>query len=262
MEKTRQRMLPTGLFDPGQVAALDLAGARVLGPVTATFAYRHEPAGEREQSAEIKDWARTEQRAYYTLVARVQARAQERGAGGVLGAQFVRRPRPWDDHLFEMTCQGTAISVPSQPSPEAPFVCTLSGTEFLCLRQAGYTPAGHVVGLCAYHQIAHLRVEQKLLSGGRQRRVTPNVERSDFTRGYDTARANAMRRLEAAAQRIGAAGVIGLLFEVRRHRHDDRSPGTGHVGRMTFEFTAQGTALRAVADTQTIPTRHVVPLHL
>lgn len=259
MKEARQEHPAPSRLDAGQLALLASAGARVLGLVTATYAYHRRPPAERTQSGEMKGWGGTERRAYAAVLARMQARARAMGAGGVVAATFVLQPRPWEKDLFELTCQGTALGLPEQAATDTPFVCALSGAEVLCLRQAGYVPAGHVVGLCAFYQVTHLQIEMLLRSG--VGRPTPNVERSDFTRGYYAARSGAMRRLEEEAEGLGAVGVIGIRVEARPHYHDLRSREAEHVERQIFEFTAQGTALRAVAPAGTPPVRPIVSLH-
>lgn len=98
----------------------------------------------------------------------------------------------------------------------------LSVDEFLLVQSMGFEPVGMVVGSSVYHV------------GYQVGRWNQNMELQVLTAAMYNARELAMSRMEAEAQALGAAGVVGVRLDIRFLQWGE------HVG----EFVAVGTAIR------------------
>jgi uncharacterized protein YbjQ (UPF0145 family) len=94
--------------------------------------------------------------------------------------------------------------------------------EFLLVSSLGFEPVGMVVGSSVYHV------------GYQRGSWNQNMELQVLTAAMYNARELAMSRMEAEAQALGAAGVVGVRLDIRFLEW-----GT-HIG----EFIAVGTAVR------------------
>jgi uncharacterized protein YbjQ (UPF0145 family) len=106
------------------------------------------------------------------------------------------------------------------------FTSDLSINEFALLHGAGFDPMELVVGVSVYHvgfQTSGLRQQQEL---------------GVLTEAMYRARWNAMARMQAEADSIGADGVVGVKLEWRGHGE----------AREHVEFLAVGTAVRYTAE--------------
>jgi uncharacterized protein YbjQ (UPF0145 family) len=101
------------------------------------------------------------------------------------------------------------------------FTSDLSVNEFLLVKDAGFEPAGMVVGSSIYH------------IGFQQAKWTKNEEMVVLTQALYHARELAMERMEAEAHELGADGVIGVRLKVK---HLEWNPDLA-------EFVAIGTAV-------------------
>jgi uncharacterized protein YbjQ (UPF0145 family) len=102
------------------------------------------------------------------------------------------------------------------------FTSDLSVNEFLLVREAGFEPAGLVMGSSIYH------IGFQLASWGK------NMEMDKLTQALYHSRELAMTRLEEEAEALGADGVVGVRLEVTLHAW----------GSDVVEFLAIGTAVR------------------
>ena len=101
------------------------------------------------------------------------------------------------------------------------FTSDLSVNEFLLLREAGFEPAGLVMGSSIYHV------------GYQRGKWSKNEEMQVLTQAMYHARELAMARMEEEAEALGADGVIGVRLTVKRHAW----------GEQVLEFLAIGTAV-------------------
>ncbi len=83
------------------------------------------------------------------------------------------------------------------------FTSDLTVNEFLLVKEAGFEPAGMVVGSSIYHV------------GYQQSRWTKNEEMQVLTQALYHARELAMTRMEEEADELGADGVIGVRLKVK-----------------------------------------------
>ena len=106
------------------------------------------------------------------------------------------------------------------------FTSDLSINEFALLHGAGFEPMELVMGVSVYHvgfQTSGLRQQQELTT---------------LTEAMYRARWNAMSRMQAEADALGADGIVGVRLEWRPH---------GAAGEH-LEFLAIGTAVRHAAQ--------------
>ncbi len=101
------------------------------------------------------------------------------------------------------------------------FTSDLSVNEFLLVKEAGFEPAGFVVGSSIYH------------IGFQAARWTKNEEMQVLTQALYHARELAMTRMEEEAEELGADGVIGVRLKVKHLEWN----------RDLAEFVALGTAV-------------------
>ncbi|MBI2810635.1 MAG: heavy metal-binding domain-containing protein [Candidatus Melainabacteria bacterium] len=83
------------------------------------------------------------------------------------------------------------------------FTSDLSVNEFLLVKEAGFEPAGFVVGSSIYH------------IGYQSAKWTKNEEMQILTQALYHARELAMTRMEEEAQELGADGIIGVRLRVK-----------------------------------------------
>jgi uncharacterized protein YbjQ (UPF0145 family) len=132
---------------------------------------------------------------------------------------------PDDVHLSQRALERLAELRPG-PSGQL-FTSDLSVNEFLLVRAAGFRPLGLVLGCSIFHV------------GLQFRRWGTNQELTTLTSAMYGAREQAMARMEAEADALGADGVVGVRLTVE---HQD-------WGNDLAEFVAVGTAV--IADTAT-----------
>lgn len=117
------------------------------------------------------------------------------------------------------------------------FTSDLSVDELVLLEDARFTPLHLVFGSSIYHigyQFAGLGSSQEL---------------TVLSTALHAARNNAMQRMLAEAQQVGADGVIGVRLEV----------GQAEWGPHMLEFVAFGTAIRSVAADVSFRNNHGNP---
>jgi uncharacterized protein YbjQ (UPF0145 family) len=109
---------------------------------------------------------------------------------------------------------------------KALFTSDLSVNEFALLHGAGFDPMDLVMGVSVYHvgfQNSGMRQQQEL---------------GVLTEAMYRARWNAMSRMQAEADSLGADGIVGVKLEWRGHGE----------AREHIEFVAVGTAVRYTAE--------------
>jgi uncharacterized protein YbjQ (UPF0145 family) len=176
---------------------------------------------------------------------RMEEEADQLGADGVVGVRLEVGRYEWGEHLAEFLAIGTAVKHRSGQLHRAangrPFTSDLSGQDFWTLLSAGYRPVGLVMGNCVYH-VAHQGFRSMFKQMGQ------NVEMPNFTQALYDARELAMERMQAEAEQLQAAGIVGVNIHERSH-------GWGsHV----IEFFAVGTAIVPTAQDHQIATPTMV----
>ena len=103
------------------------------------------------------------------------------------------------------------------------FTSDLSVSEYVVLRNAGFAPAGLVVGSSIFHV------------GYQKTGWSQNMEMEVLSQAMYSARELAMDRMEEEAAALGADGIVGVRLEVKKYAFADD----------ILEFMAIGTAVRA-----------------
>ena len=193
-------------------------------------------------------------------IARLRAEAQLLGANGVVGVHLqLRRPEYAGQNQLEFLAIGTAVKS-EQKRGQTPFTSNLSGEETWKLERAGYTPLDFVMGNCVMMQTMATRTRNRMsvtiLSGGRG-----NFEVAEYTGAIYEARELALGRLELAAKRCGAQGVVGTRIELEEVKYfatvkysNDKIP------QEVFGFTAIGTAIKPLTTRPKIEVETVINL--
>jgi uncharacterized protein YbjQ (UPF0145 family) len=165
---------------------------------------------------------------------RMVAEAVALGADGVVGVRIDMQMYQGGQEVMEFLAVGTAVRSRAHPgrfrAPDGrPFTSDLSGQDFFTLVRAGYFPSAFVLGTCVYH-VAHQSIMQSM------RQVGQNVEMPQYTQAIYDAREIAMTRMQSEAERIRAAGVVGVSLTTYNHVW----------GEHAVEFLAVGTAVVAL----------------
>jgi uncharacterized protein YbjQ (UPF0145 family) len=122
------------------------------------------------------------------------------------------------------------------------FTSDLSVAEFTTLESLGFRPLDLVMGVSVYH------------IGWQNQSLKQSQELTTLTHALYEARHNAMNRLQAEANALGADGVVGVRLEWRQH-----GEAAEHI-----EFIAVGTAVSCTASPRSYarPDGHAFTSHL
>jgi uncharacterized protein YbjQ (UPF0145 family) len=232
---------------PGAVFTSDLSvnefllvsevGFRPLGLVVGSSVYHTgTQLGPLRYNKELDVLSRAMADGRELAMSRMQLEAATLGASGVVGVRLKVLRHDFGSELAEFVAIGTAVLAEQKLAAHRqywrdvkgqPFTSNLSGQDFCALIRAGYAPLGMVVGCCVYH-VAHRRPGE--IVGN----LRSNVEIEQFTRGVYDARELAMGRIQAAAIKLKAEGIVAM--ELHQNSHE--------WGSHTTEFLAVGTAIK------------------
>ncbi len=195
---------------------------------------------------EIVSASEAHNKAVATAAARMRQECGRAGGAGVVGVHVDVTVHP---HHVDVELVGTAV----RPVPGAehgwapshqPFVSDLSARDFVLLRQAGWVPVTLVFGASfvnAPRRSVGTAISQK----------TQNVELTNMTEAVYSTREAAMERMQAAALRAGAGGVVAVSI----------TEGPVRFARHAVGFTTWGTAVRVEPEGhRRITPRVVLPL--
>jgi uncharacterized protein YbjQ (UPF0145 family) len=176
---------------------------------------------------------------------RMEEEADALGADGIVGVRLTVNLHAWGEHIAEFMAIGTAVRHKGGGDWKAPngkpFQSDLSGQDFWTLIRAGYRPLGFVMGNCVYH-IARRGLIAWLGTTGR------NVELPNYTQALYDARELAMERMQVEAEALHAEGVVGVVIDETNHSW----------GAHMLEFSAYGTAVKAISKDHRIPAPQLV----
>jgi len=200
------------------------------------------------QQAELPVLTEATYRARWNAMGRMQAEADALGADGIVGVRLQWRNQGEAGEHLEFIAVGTAVRYAAQPGayrrPNGQaFSSHLSGQDMVTLLRSGYSPLAFVMGNCVFH-IAVQGFMQTL------KQIGQNTEMPQWTQGNYQSRELAMSRMQAEAERDGAAGVVGVHFTIENYAW----------GFHTVEFYAAGTAVRPTGHTETIAPQFVLPM--
>jgi uncharacterized protein YbjQ (UPF0145 family) len=126
-----------------------------------------------------------------------------------------------DDQTFPPHALERLAGLRREGHPDGVFTSDFSVNEFLLVRKAGFEPIGLCVGSCIYRM------------GVQFTRLSSSVELTVLSTAMYEARALAMERMRAEAQRMGADGIVGVRLTVKRAEWDNK----------VLEFVAIGTGI-------------------
>ena len=203
-------------------------------------------------ASELTTVSNAHQHAAQLALGRLEQEATLLKAHGVIGVRLTTRSYEWGQNLLEYTAIGTAIRLPNTPPPQHPFLSDLSGQEFWTLLQAGYYPAGVVMGYSSYYVSLGSNMTQQLRgwfgSGGYNQEIVP------FSQALYTARDLGMYRLVNMARRLNAFGVVGMHIDYNRNieEYETENPSRYYLD-LFVHFSVIGTAIRAQKQDHVIP---------
>jgi uncharacterized protein YbjQ (UPF0145 family) len=195
------------------------------------------------QSGEIGVLTEAYYNARHLAMNRLRQEAMLLKADGILGVRLTRTEYSWGSGMLEFMAVGTAVRrIGAPPTVNAdPFLSALNGQDHFALRKAGMKPVGFCMGNCTWFQSPNWQTYNAttsgFLGGGWN-----NVELTDFTQAFYTARELAMSRMEAEAAHVGAQGVVGVVIEPWIEKVETGSDSNRRVN-LIVHFTAIGTAV-------------------
>ena len=158
------------------------------------------------QSQELQTLTSALYEARELAIRRLEEEAMTLGADGVVAVRLQIKGF-LEPNCIEVVALGTAVKAPPgedhRRQDAMPFTCDLSVQSVYQLYQIGYVPSELVVGNCVYH-IRHQGMMQQFYNAAQ------NIELDNFTQGFYEARELAMGRMQAEAERNGAAGIVGV----------------------------------------------------
>jgi uncharacterized protein YbjQ (UPF0145 family) len=181
--------------------------------------------------------------------ARLHQEAELAGADAVVGVRVDTARYDWAADLIEFQAIGTAVRAPAMRTQAGPALTNLSGQDIALLLAAGHTPVG-VVGATSVYYGQLWEWGQPMPFGRTGLWSVGNVEFRGATRTWYAARHTVLEGLRAAADRLGASGVIGTEWgqEERPNEANDRVVG------VTYTIHALATAIAGRGATPPTPT--------
>ena len=160
---------------------------------------------------------------------RMEEEANALGADGIVAVRLTLNVHAWGANVIEFMAIGTAVRGEGAAQGGAfrgaggrPFTSDLSGQDFWTLLNAGYRTLGFVMGNCVYY-----------VGQGPQTAPTQSMELQGPTQAFYDARELAMERMQAEAESLEAAGIVGVVVDENNHTW----------GPSVLEFSAIGTAV-------------------
>jgi uncharacterized protein YbjQ (UPF0145 family) len=166
---------------------------------------------------------------------RMEEEADALGADGIVAVRLTLNVHAWGSNVIEFLAIGTAVRSDNpgfRGAQNRPFTSDLSGQDFWTLLNAGYRPVGFVMGNCVYY-----------VGQPPQGQPTQSQELTATTQAFYDARELAMERMQAEAEELGAAGIVGVLVDENNHTW----------GPSVLEFSAVGTAVVPIRQDHHIP---------
>jgi uncharacterized protein YbjQ (UPF0145 family) len=157
-------------------------------------------------------------------VGRLEEEAARVGADAVVGVRLERGAYDWAAGVIEFIVTGTAVASERYELPRrdaAPLLSNLSGQDFAKLFRHGWIPVGLVAGSTICYVMSGW--QQQSAAGGFMS-SRQNQEMTDFTRGMQAVRTQAMLRVSRQAHELGAHGLVGVTID---HDEDEREADRG-----------------------------------
>jgi len=210
------------------------------GPYIGQYAYNPGAVG-----IELPSLSQSWNAARELALSRLRQEAQHCGADAVIGVHITKGAWDFVAGAIEFVAIGTAVRHEGEKPNPTPALTDLSVQDYFKLRQAGYDALGVVGATTVYYvipSVASQQIQSSRLWGPGSR----NQELTDLTQGLYAARELAMSRVESAAQRLGAAGVVGVDFDqsIRAFEAENRyGGGIGSHKDLQITLHVLGTAI-------------------
>ena len=231
-QRVRELAAGGGAFTSGlSVAAFaltPLAGVRpvcqVMGSSVYKVGWQGYPWGSAfgtSRSTELTQLTTAWNTARRLALGRLEEEARLAGCHAVVDVTFEGRRHDFLADEIEIVVNGTAVHLP-EGEPKRPVLTDLSMSDYVLLRRGGYGPVGVVASTSVIYVSAGWATQRA--TGWR---FQPNQELGDFTQGVYEAREMALGRASTQAERLGAAGMVGVSVEhdisVREYDQGGRS---------------------------------------
>jgi uncharacterized protein YbjQ (UPF0145 family) len=208
--------------------------------------------GQYEPGRELVEVTQALYHARELAMTRMEEEADELGGDGIIGVRMDVNLHAWGQNVAEFIAVGTAVRHAGGESfrnaQGKPFQSGLSGQDFWTLLRSGYRPVGFVMGNCVYY----VRPEALIVPNDAR-----NGELSPYTHCLYDARELAMERLQAEAEAVKAAGIVGVEIEEKQHTWGTGGQfAGGNAAKMygeTIEFFVFGTAVVPADSGQPAP---------
>lgn len=196
--------------------------------------------GRNLYSGEIPSVTEALNAARLLALGRLAEEAGRVGADLVVGVRLNRTGYEWAGDTVEFSAFGTAMRLEGSASGDQPALTNLSGQDFWKLFRTGYWPVGVVGGSSVFHAIpswGSWRAQNSFFGG------LWNQELTDFSAGVYTARHRASARMHEEAQRVGAAGIVGVTIEHETEEFEVQLGNDQERTDMIVTFQTLGTAI-------------------
>jgi uncharacterized protein YbjQ (UPF0145 family) len=141
---------------------------------------------------------------------RLEEEAHLAGCQAVVDVTFESRRHDFLADEIEIVVNGTAVHIDGERAGERPVLTDLSMPDYVLLRRGGYEPVGVVASTSVFYVVGGWQTRQA--TSGWQR-FQYNQELVDFTQGVYEAREMALGRASTQAERLGAAGMVGVSVD-------------------------------------------------
>lgn len=210
------------------------AGFEPVGFVMGTSIYHLGFQPPKSGSAELTTLSQAMYTARELAMTRMEEEAHQFGADGIIGVRLEISQHEWGENLLEFIALGTAVrhagGEPHRAPNGRPFTSDLSGQDFWTLLKSGHRPVGMVMGNCVYHAGRQSFAQTMTRTG-------QSYEMTSMTQALYDARELAMTRMQDEAEKLQAAGIVGVQVQESHHQW----------GPHTVEFFAIGTAVVPLA---------------
>jgi len=242
----RQKCFVTSGLSTDEFLLVRDAGFRPVGFVMGVCYYHIKGSSNIDEGTnEATEYSQALYDAREQAMSRLEAEALELGADGVVGVsiEYVWRTSTQVEFIATGTAVVAAEVKDAYPEVSSwrnqqgkPFTSDLSGQSFYKLIVHGYVPVGLVMASCVYYAAQTFR--------GSMRRLGNIAEITELTQYTYYAREQAMSRMQAEAEELGAHTVV----EVRLDEIGDHFGGADDESTRFSEFFAIGTAVRQLSD--------------
>jgi uncharacterized protein YbjQ (UPF0145 family) len=249
------------------------AGLRPISQVMGSCVYHvgwwgrpYAPRGSGEAlGAELPAVSNAWNAARELALSRLRQEAEHCGADAVIGVEVTKGRWDFTADAIEFVAIGTAVRHEGERPAATPVLTDLTVADYVKLRRAGYDAVGFVGATTVFYVIPSLTTQraqsQRVWGAG-----SVNQEFTDLTQGLYAARELAMSRVAQQAERLNAAGVVGVRFEqsLRTFHVENQGfragPGSRHDLQITLHVLGTAIGERRHVRGEPVPHIDVTPV--